>query len=50
VKISEWKRKEYMKARIKAEVKRILMKKGIKDYSVINELSKLIVDHAAVMS
>jgi len=50
VKISEWKRKEYMKARIKAEVKRILMKKGIKDYSVINELSKMIVDHAAVMS
>ncbi len=50
VKISEWKRKEYIKARIKAEVKRVLMRKGIKDYSIINELSKLIVDHAAVMS
>jgi type I restriction enzyme R subunit len=49
VKISEWKRKQYMKARIKAEVKRVLMKRGFKNYSVINELSELIVEHAVVM-
>lgn len=49
IKISEWKRKEYMKAKIKAEVKRILMREGIKDYRVVNELSKIIVEHAAVI-
>jgi type I restriction enzyme R subunit len=49
VKSSEWKRKEYMRARIKAEVKRILMKQGIKDYSIVDELSKIIIEHAAVM-
>jgi len=49
-KISEWKRKEYMKSRIKAEVKRVLMRKGFRSYSLINELSEMIVEHAAAMS
>ena len=49
VKISEWKRKQYMKAKIKAEVKRILMKRGFRNYSVISELSELIVEHATAM-
>ena len=49
VKISEWKRKQYMIAKIKAEVKRILMKRGFRNYSVINKLSELIVEHATVM-
>lgn len=49
VKLSEWKRKQYMKARIKAEVKRILMKRGFKNYSTINELSEIIFKHATVM-
>lgn len=47
VKISDWKRKEFMKAKIKAEVKKILMKKGFKDYNLINELSDVIVKHAS---
>jgi hypothetical protein len=38
-----------MKAKIKAEVKRALMKRGFRYYSVINELSELIVEHATVM-
>jgi len=50
IKISEWKRKEYMKSRIKAEVKRVLMKKGFRNYSIINELSEMIVEHAVAMS
>ncbi len=50
VKISEWKRKEFMKSRIKAEVKRILMRKGFRDYNLINELSDLIVKHATSIS
>jgi type I restriction enzyme R subunit len=50
IKISDWKRKQYMKAKIKAEVKRVLMKRGFKNYAIINELSKLIVEHAAVMN
>jgi len=49
VKISEWMRKQYMKAKIKVEVKRILMKRGFRNYLVINELSELIVEHATVM-
>ncbi len=49
VKISEWKRKQYMKSRIKAEVKRVLMKRGFRNYSIIKELSELIIEHAAVM-
>jgi hypothetical protein len=49
VKISEWRRKQYMKAKIKAEVKRVLMKRGFRNYSVINELSELIVEHATAM-
>ncbi|MDK2782062.1 MAG: type restriction enzyme subunit [Archaeoglobi archaeon] len=50
IKVSDWKKKEYVKSKIKAEVKRILMKKGIKDYRAINELSSMIVDHAVVIS
>ena len=50
IKISEWKRKEYVKSRIKAEVKRVLMKKGFRNYSIINELSEMIVEHAVAMS
>ncbi|ENN96238.1 HsdR family type I site-specific deoxyribonuclease [Methanocaldococcus villosus KIN24-T80] len=49
IKVSDWKRNKFIKSKIKAEVKRILMKKGILEYSILNKLSNIIVEHAKVM-